>query len=160
MHILVIFSISDDNIFIIRFALIIVLLLPSIQCLFSRFEVNLRCFVVPTGGPTQLTVRATSSSSLLVEWSEVRLDLRNGIIQGYRVLFTDHDQQGNTSSVILNESTLSVEFNNLLPFHAYDVSVRAFNRKGNGPASKYKAFTSEKGKRSKTHSRCHQPCVD
>jgi len=84
-----------------------------------------------------------------VEWNEVRLDLRNGIIQGYRVLLTDHDRQQNTNSVTLNESTFSIEFNNLLPHHAYDVSVKAFNRKGNGPASKYKAFTSEKGKRNK-----------
>jgi len=83
-----------------------------------------------------------------VEWNEVRLDLRNGIIQGYQVLLTDHDHQENTSSVILNGSTLSIEFNNLLPFHAYDVSVRAFNRQGNGPASKYNAFTGEKGKSS------------
>ena len=75
------------------------------------------------------------------------LDLRNGIIQGYRVLLTDHKLQENISSVILNESTLSIKFNNLLPFHAYDVSVKAFNRKGNGPASKYEAFTSEKGNR-------------
>lgn len=116
---------------------------------FLSFEINLRCFVVPTGGPTRLTVRATSSSSLLVEWNEVRLDLRNGIIKGYRLLLTDLDLQVNISSVVLNESTFSIEFNNLHPFRAYDVLVKAFNRKGNGPASKYKAFTSEKGKRSK-----------
>jgi len=85
-----------------------------------------------------------------VEWNEVKLDLRNGIIQGYRVLLTDHDHQENTSNVILNGSTLSIEFNNLLPFHAYDVSIRAFNRKGDGPASKYKAFTGEKGNKSST----------
>ena len=84
-----------------------------------------------------------------MEWSEVRLDLRNGIITGYRVLLTDHDLEENISSVILNESTLSIEFSNLLPFHAYDISVKAFNRKGNGPAFIYEAFTSEKGKRNK-----------
>ena len=116
---------------------------------FLSFEINFRCFVVPTGGPTRLTVRATSSSSLLVEWNEVRLDLRNGIIEGYRLLLTDVDLQVNISSVVLNESTFSIEFNNLHPFRAYDVSVKAFNRKGNGPNSKYEAFTSEKGKRSK-----------
>ena len=109
-------------------------------------EVNLRCFLAPTGEPTRLTVRAPNSSSLFVEWKEVRSNSRNGIIKGYRVLLTDHDSQENISSAILNESTLSIEFNDLLPYHAYDVSVKAFNRKGIGPAAKYKAFTSEKGK--------------
>ena len=113
---------------------------------FTYSEVNLRCLLVPTGGPTRLTVRATSTSSLFAEWNEVRSDLRNGIIKGYRVLLTDHNLQDNISSAILNENTLSIEFNNLLPYHAYDVSVKAFNRKGIGPASKYEAFTSEKGK--------------
>lgn len=114
---------------------------------FLSFEINLRCFVVPTGGPTQLTVRATSSSSLLVEWNEVRLDLRNGIIEGYRLLLTDLELQVNISSVVLNESTFSIEFNNLHPYRAYDVSVKAFSKKGSGPASKYNAFTTEKGRR-------------
>lgn len=93
-----------------------------------------------------MTVRASSPSSLFVQWKEVRLDLRNGIIEGYRVLLTDHDSQENISSSILNESTVSIEFNRLRPYHAYDVSVKAFNRKGIGPAAKYEAFTSEKGK--------------
>ena len=84
-----------------------------------------------------------------MEWNEVRLDLRNGIIKGYQVLLADHELQENTNSVILNESTLSIEFNNLLPYRAYDVSVKAFNSKGNGPVSKYEAFTSQKGKRNK-----------
>ena len=113
---------------------------------FTYSKVNLRCLLVPTGGPTRLTVRAFSTSSLFAEWNEVRSDLRNGIIKGYRVLLTDHNLQDNISSAILNENTLSIEFNNLLPYHAYDVSVKAFNRKGIGPASKYEAFTSEKGK--------------
>ena len=117
--------------------------LTPIRCLLSEICC---CFLVPTGGPTRLTVQATSTSSLFAEWNEVRSDLRNGIIKGYRVLLTDHELQDNISSAILNESTLSIEFNNLLPYHAYDVSVKAFNRKGIGPASKYEAFTSEKGK--------------
>lgn len=94
-------------------------------------------------------MQATSSSSLLVEWREVRLDLRNGIIKGYRVLLTDHDLRENISSVVLNGSSLSIEFNDLLPYYAYDVSVKAFNGKGIGPASKYEALTGEEGKRNK-----------
>ena len=94
-------------------------------------------------------MQATSSSSLLVEWREVRLDLRNGLTKGYHVLLTDHNVQENISSVVLNESSLSIEFKGLLPYYAYDVSVKAFNRKGIGPASKYEALTGEEGKRNK-----------
>ena len=47
----------------------------------------------------------------------------------------------------MNETTLSVEFHDLLPYYSYDVSVTAFNVKGFGPASKTDVLTGEEGRK-------------
>lgn len=62
------------------------------------------------------------------------------------MLLTDHKRQENNSSVTLNETILSIEFYDLLPYYAYDVAVTAFNRKGISPASTFNALTGERGR--------------
>lgn len=103
------------------------------------------CFVVPSAGPDGLTVSAASSSSLLVQWNQVNLCCRNGITRGYQVLVADHDQI--IGSVAVNETVFSIGFHNLLPYYVYNVSVKAFNVKGMGPASTSSSVTGEGGKR-------------
>jgi len=46
---------------------------------------------------------------------------------------------------MVNETTFSMEFNNLLPYYAYRVSVAAFTVKGIGPASQNVNLTGEGG---------------
>lgn len=82
-----------------------------------------------------------------MSWRDVKPCCRNGITRGYHAFLADHDLQENISSVIMNETTLSVEFHDLLPYYAYDVSVTAFNVKGIGPASKTDVLTGEEGRR-------------
>ena len=62
------------------------------------------------------------------------------------MLLADHELQQNISYTSANETTFSMEFNNLLPYYAYSVSVAAFTVKGNGPASQKVNLTGEGGK--------------
>lgn len=65
------------------------------------------------------------------------------------MLLTDHERQENISYVMLNETTLSIEFYKLLPYYAYDVTATAFNSKGISPPSTFQALTGEEGRRIK-----------
>lgn len=102
--------------------------------------------VVPTKGPKNLNVYATGSSSLAAEWGVVPLCCRHGTIRGYQVDLLDHDTREHVRNVKVNESTLSFEFQDLLAYYAYDVSVAAFTSKGAGVASEDGTVTSEAGK--------------
>ena len=62
------------------------------------------------------------------------------------MLFADHELQQNISYTRVNETTFSMEFNNLLPYYAYSVSVAPFTVKGIGPASQKVKLTGEEGK--------------
>ena len=86
-----------------------------------------------------------------MRWHEVDLPQRNGIIRGYRVTLTDTERQKLISNELLNETTLSIEFFDLLPYYPYKVSVTAFNNKGIGPASSVVALTSEEGREIKIY---------
>lgn len=110
------------------------------------FEVAvLSPLLVPTKGPTNLTVYAINSSSLRAEWDVVPLCCRYGIIRGYQVFLLDHGSREIITNVKVSKSTLSFEFHGLLTFYAYDVSVAAFTIKGSGAVSENGTVTDEAG---------------
>ncbi|KAG5262869.1 hypothetical protein AALO_G00279850 [Alosa alosa] len=91
---------------------------------------------VPSCGPTNVSSFATTSSSILVRWSEVPEPDRNGLILGYKVVYKEKDSdsplqfwtvEGNTSH--------SVQLANLGKYVLYEIQVLAFTRIGDGMPS-------------------------
>lgn len=55
------------------------------------FEVDFICFIVLLVGFDDLIVIVINSIFLLVEWKNVDVCCRNGVIRGYYLLFIDYD---------------------------------------------------------------------
>ena len=62
---------------------------------------------VPSGAPTNVTVEALSSTSLLITWEPPAPSQRNGVITHYRVLVTS--DSGDTQVLDVSASILSRE---------------------------------------------------
>lgn len=81
-------------------------------------------------------MRAISLSSveLYVTWEEVRPIDQNGIISTYEVLSVPQMTFGGAlTQNIINVTNMSLLLNDLHPFVAYSISVRAYTMVGAGP---------------------------
>ena len=94
----------------------------------------------PSGPPEKVTLGDVTSTSIKVTWSPVKVEDRNGIIKGYKVIYRALPN-GNNDTEVVNitiesqdtEKTLSLE--RLNEFTNYSIRVLAFTLVGNGPAS-------------------------
>ena len=94
----------------------------------------------PSGPPEQVTLSDVTSTSIKVTWSPVKVEDRNGIIKGYKVIYRALPN-GNNDTKVVNitiESqdtgkTLSLE--RLNEFTNYSIRVLAFTAIGDGPLS-------------------------
>ncbi|XP_033896317.3 protein sidekick-2-like isoform X3 [Acipenser ruthenus] len=91
---------------------------------------------VPSSGPTNISAFATTSSSILVRWSEVPEPDRNGLVLGYKVVYKEKDSdsalrfwtaEGNTTHSLL--------LSDLGKYVLYEIKVLAFTRIGDGVPS-------------------------
>ncbi|EDO41204.1 predicted protein [Nematostella vectensis] len=90
--------------------------------------------IPPSREPTNLQCRATSSSSLLVSWAGLHDKYYiHGILQGYKVVIQGPDGSRNRSRVC--ETILVKNFTRLEFYTEYNVTVAAFNEKGDGPSA-------------------------
>ncbi|XP_076856634.1 protein sidekick-2 isoform X2 [Brachyhypopomus gauderio] len=91
---------------------------------------------VPSCGPTNISAFATTSSSILVRWSEVPEPDRNGLILGYKVVYKEKDSESAVQfrSVEGNVSH-SVQLTGLGKYILYEIQVLAFTRIGDGRPS-------------------------
>uniref|UniRef100_G1QLK1 Sidekick cell adhesion molecule 2 n=1 Tax=Nomascus leucogenys TaxID=61853 RepID=G1QLK1_NOMLE len=78
---------------------------------------------VPSSGPTNVSALATTSSSMLVRWSEVPEADRNGLVLGYKVMYKEKDSDAHAQLTGLGKYVL------------YEVQVLAFTRIGDGSPS-------------------------
>ena len=78
--------------------------------------------------------QTNSSTSILVEWDEVRIDLRNGNITGYTIYYQSQTQNHN-GNVSATSSESEKELSNLRKYVNYTITVSASTVKGEGPAS-------------------------
>lgn len=101
---------------------------------------------MPSHAPVNLRAHNMSSTSLLVAWEPLPGDHVNGILLGYKVAYKKqggiHENRQNTSTT-LNFTVLS----GLEKFTAFEVTVSAFTRIGDGPAANVTASTDEDGER-------------
>ena len=93
-------------------------------------------FTVPSEAPTSVIVNAESSTSIVVNWSDVPAIDQNGIITQYEVVYepleTFEDIIGPGT---MNTIDMTVTLSNLQEYVVYNVSVRAYTSAGPGPFS-------------------------
>jgi hypothetical protein len=94
---------------------------------------SFKYFIVPSGQPSNVVVKAITSNSLSVVWDPPPLENQNGEIRGYMVLYGVADSTGVSWNLTTNET--SVELSGLMIFTSYMVRVRAFTDVGFGPYS-------------------------
>ncbi|XP_077482047.1 protein sidekick-2 isoform X1 [Stigmatopora argus] len=91
---------------------------------------------VPSCGPINVSAFATTSSSILVRWSEVPEPDRNGLILGYKVAYKEKDSDGSTRFwTVEGNATHSVQLTGLGKYVLYEIQVLAFTRVGDGRPS-------------------------
>ncbi len=94
--------------------------------------------VAPSNSPSDVRAKASSSTSILVTWSEVPSIDQNGAINTYEIMYSQlNDRQEVVFTNITNTSAsdLSVTLQYLQEFVNYNISVRAYTNVGPGPFS-------------------------
>ena len=97
-------------------------------------------FLEPSLSPQAVMATVESSRSINVSWSPVRLEDRNGIIQGYKVIYRALPNGNNETEIVnatINDQdkgqTLTLE--KLNEYTNYSIRVLAFTLIGDGPLS-------------------------
>uniref|UniRef100_A0A3Q2G407 Sidekick cell adhesion molecule 2b n=1 Tax=Cyprinodon variegatus TaxID=28743 RepID=A0A3Q2G407_CYPVA len=91
---------------------------------------------VPSCGPTNVSAFATTSSSILVRWSEVPEPDRNGLILGYKVMYKEKDSDSVVRFwMVEGNASHSIQLTGLGKYVLYEIQVLAFTRIGDGRPS-------------------------
>ncbi|XP_078800475.1 protein sidekick-1 isoform X2 [Oryzias latipes] len=90
----------------------------------------------PSGSPVNVTAEAVSSSKIMLTWSALPQTQRNGVILGYKVLYSEKDLEAPPSVLVVQgEGNLTVLLGALQKYTVYVLQVLAFTRIGDGPLS-------------------------
>ena len=96
----------------------------------------------PSSAPEQVTLGVVTSTSIKVTWTPVKVEDRNGIIKGYKVIYRALPNGDNVTKFRnismenqdqAGEQTLKLE--GLNEFTNYSIRVLAFTAVGDGPLS-------------------------
>uniref|UniRef100_A0A3B4UYM2 Sidekick cell adhesion molecule 1 n=1 Tax=Seriola dumerili TaxID=41447 RepID=A0A3B4UYM2_SERDU len=91
---------------------------------------------VPSGSPMNATAEAVSSTQILLTWSALPQAQKNGVILGYKVLYSEKDSEGPPSvQVAEGEGNMSLLLRVLQKYTVYVLQVLAYTRMGDGPLS-------------------------
>ncbi|XP_028300243.1 protein sidekick-1 isoform X3 [Gouania willdenowi] len=91
---------------------------------------------VPSGSPLNVTAEALSSTKILLTWSALPQAQKNGLILGYKVLYSEKDSEGPPSvEVAEGEGKVSLLLGELQKYTVYVLQVLAYTRRGDGPPS-------------------------
>ncbi|XP_023273238.1 protein sidekick-1 [Seriola lalandi dorsalis] len=91
---------------------------------------------VPSGSPMNVTAEAVSSTQILLTWSALPQAQKNGVILGYKVLYSEKDSEGPPSvQVAEGEGNMSLLLRVLQKYTVYVLQVLAYTRMGDGPLS-------------------------
>uniref|UniRef100_A0A8C2DYG4 Sidekick cell adhesion molecule 1a n=1 Tax=Cyprinus carpio TaxID=7962 RepID=A0A8C2DYG4_CYPCA len=90
----------------------------------------------PSVAPQNIQINTLSSTQLELQWEPPPAETQNGIIQGYKILYWEMDNQNETERVkILFRPETNMRLKNLTSFTYYMVKLSAFNAAGDGPFS-------------------------
>uniref|UniRef100_A0A8C2J1Q0 Sidekick cell adhesion molecule 1a n=1 Tax=Cyprinus carpio TaxID=7962 RepID=A0A8C2J1Q0_CYPCA len=90
----------------------------------------------PSVAPQNIQINTLSSTQLEVQWEPPPAETQNGIIQGYKILYWEMDNQNETERVkILFRPETNMRLKNLTSYTYYMVKLSAFNAAGDGPFS-------------------------
>ena len=110
-----------------------------LHCLLHRSFIS---FTAPAGSPRKVHVsNYTSPYSLLVTWQEIHPAAQNGVILGYRVLYTlvlvsrQTEITTDIEEITVQAPTKNVLLTGLSSFSLYKIEVLGFNDVGDGPLS-------------------------
>ncbi|XP_076584593.1 protein sidekick-1 isoform X1 [Chaetodon auriga] len=91
---------------------------------------------VPSGPPVNVSAEAMSSTRILLTWSPLPLAQKNGVILGYKVLYSEKDSEGPPSvQVAAGEGSVSLLLGALQKYMVYMLQVLAYTQMGDGPPS-------------------------
>ena len=90
--------------------------------------------VEPSASPEGVTGHNSSSTSILVQWNDVKQDEQNGNITGYKVMYKALPS-GSDETETVNAPTKQLNISGLNEFTDYSIRVLAFTVKGDGPLS-------------------------
>uniref|UniRef100_A0A224XGP9 Putative neural cell adhesion molecule l1 n=1 Tax=Panstrongylus lignarius TaxID=156445 RepID=A0A224XGP9_9HEMI len=88
---------------------------------------------IPSEPPTNVTVEASSSSSVIVRWEPPPLEGRNGVITGYKLRYRMRDRRGRSETVTTAGDRRLWVLNGLENSSVYQVRIWALNANGTGP---------------------------
>ncbi|XP_015735583.1 protein sidekick-2 isoform X2 [Coturnix japonica] len=92
---------------------------------------------VPSSGPSNVSAQATSSSSILVRWSDIPEADCNGLILGYKVMYKEKDSEARAQFWLAEgNASRSAQLTGLGKFMLYEIRVLAFTRIGDGVPSR------------------------
>ena len=94
----------------------------------------------PSGPPEQVTLGDVTSTSIKVTWSPVKVEDRNGIIKGYKVIYRalpngDNDTEVVNITIESQDTGKTLSLERLNEFTNYSIRVLAFTAIGDGPLS-------------------------
>ncbi|XP_022810088.1 receptor-type tyrosine-protein phosphatase S-like [Stylophora pistillata] len=91
---------------------------------------------VPSQAPSNLTLSASSSTSITASWQLPPVYSRHGIIVGYKLFYKKKGFMGSMSVVTINDgTTFSGVITGLDKYTEYEFQVLAFTSHGDGPKS-------------------------
>ncbi|EEC04933.1 sdk-P1, putative [Ixodes scapularis] len=90
---------------------------------------------VPSAGPSQVSAKATSSTTVVVTWGPVPRAHRGGILEGYRVVYRAAKEAEPTRKHIESNATFTTTLTELRKHTSYTVQVLALTRVGDGALS-------------------------
>ncbi|NXB64037.1 SDK2 protein, partial [Struthidea cinerea] len=92
---------------------------------------------VPSSGPSNISAVATSSSSLMVRWSDIPEADCNGLILGYKVLYKEKGSAARAQFWLAEgNASRSAQLTGLAKYTLYEIRVLAFTRIGDGVPSR------------------------
>ncbi|XP_009644466.1 protein sidekick-2, partial [Egretta garzetta] len=91
---------------------------------------------VPSSGPSNVSALATSSSSMLVRWSDIPEADCNGFILGYKVMYKEKGSATRAQFWLAEgNASRSAQLSGLGKYTLYEIRVLAFTRIGDGVPS-------------------------
>ncbi|XP_022783220.1 protein sidekick-2-like isoform X2 [Stylophora pistillata] len=91
---------------------------------------------VPSESPGNLTLTASSSTSIAASWQLPSADSRNGIIVGFRLFYKRKSSRELATIITINNGTITArDITGLVKYTEYEFQMLAFTSVGDGPNS-------------------------